>query len=95
MTTQTAEPLSPQEVLALRADFPLLTDEVNGHPLAYLDSAATSQKPLAVLDAEREFVIHRTSAVHRGAHMLAAEARAQLVLLERVVQRHLLLEEVL
>jgi cysteine desulfurase/selenocysteine lyase len=47
---------------------------VGGHPLAYLDSAATSQKPRAVLDAERDFLERRNSAVHRGAHTLAAEA---------------------
>src|SRR5690606_26857152 len=47
---------------------------VNGHRLVYLDSGATSQKPQQVLDAEREFLIHANSAVHRGAHTLAAEA---------------------
>ena len=67
-------PLSESEVLAIREDFPLLTTTVNGSPLVYLDSAATSQKPLAVLDAERDFYLHRNSAVHRGAHTLAAEA---------------------
>lgn len=47
---------------------------MNGHRLVYLDSAATSQRPLAVLDAEREFLTHANAAVHRGAHTLAAEA---------------------
>ncbi|MGF1654486.1 MAG: SufS family cysteine desulfurase [Actinomycetales bacterium] len=55
-------------------DFPLLTRQVNGHRLVYLDSAATSQRPRQVLDAEREFVETRNAAVHRGAHTLAAEA---------------------
>jgi cysteine desulfurase/selenocysteine lyase len=55
-------------------DFPLLARQINGHPLVYLDSAATSQRPRAVLDAEREFVETRNAAVHRGAHTLAAEA---------------------
>lgn len=55
-------------------DFPLLAREVNGHPLVYLDSAATSQRPRQVLDAERDFVETRNAAVHRGAHTLAAEA---------------------
>lgn len=67
-------PLSDDEVRHLRADFPILQTEVNGHPLAYLDSGATSQRPLAVLDAEREFATRYNSAVHRGAHTLAAEA---------------------
>ena len=67
-------PLSESEILTIREDFPLLTTTVNGSPLVYLDSAATSQKPLAVLDAERDFYLQRNSAVHRGAHTLAALA---------------------
>ena len=67
-------PLTESEILAIRQDFPLLTNTVNGSPLVYLDSAATSQKPLAVLDAERDFYLQRNSAVHRGAHTLAALA---------------------
>ncbi len=63
-------PLTDPEVRALREDFPLLT----GTPTVYLDSGATSQKPLAVLDAERDFYVHRNAAVHRGAHALAVEA---------------------
>ena len=47
---------------------------MNGHPLVYLDWGATGQRPLAVLDAERDFASHRNAAVHRGAHTLAAEA---------------------
>lgn len=62
------------DVTAARADVALLGETVNGHPLVYLDSAATSQKPRVVLDAEREFLERRNSAVHRGAHTLAAEA---------------------
>jgi cysteine desulfurase/selenocysteine lyase len=58
----------------LRDDFPILSERVNGHRLVYLDSAATSQKPRAVMDAERSFLEHANSAVHRGAHTLAAEA---------------------
>src|SRR3978361_1257337 len=69
-----ASPLSAAEVERLRLDFPILSREVNGHPLAYLDWGATSQKPLQVLDAERNFYLSENSAVHRGAHTLAAEA---------------------
>ncbi|MCL2796051.1 MAG: SufS family cysteine desulfurase [Microbacteriaceae bacterium] len=58
----------------LRGDFPLLDQTVNGHPLVYLDSAATAQRPRVVLDAERDYLERRNSAVHRGAHTLAAEA---------------------
>jgi cysteine desulfurase/selenocysteine lyase len=60
---------------ALRADFPILARTVRGgRPLVYLDSAATSQKPVSVLDAEREFYELHNAAVHRGAHFLAEQA---------------------
>jgi len=62
------------DAAALRADFPLLGERVNGERLVYLDSGATSQKPQAVIDAEVDFLTHANSAVHRGAHTLAAEA---------------------
>ncbi len=65
-----APSLSDDEVLAIRADFPILADE----GLVYLDTGATSQKPRAVLDAERQYLEHENAAVHRGAHRLAAEA---------------------
>lgn len=72
--TADAPTLADAEILRLRDDFPILRTEVNGHPLVYLDSGATSQRPFAVLDAEREFASTLNSAVHRGAHTLAAEA---------------------
>ena len=58
----------------VRADFPVLTREVNGLPLAYLDSAASAQKPAQVIDVEAEFYRHGYAAVHRGIHTLSAEA---------------------
>jgi len=67
-------PLTDAEVVRLRADFPALAQEVSGEPLAYLDSGATAQRPTAVLDAERAFLETTNSAVHRGAHTLAALA---------------------
>src|SRR5699024_6903417 len=54
-----------------------LSARVNGEPLVYLDSGATSLKPTNVLDAERWFAENFTAAVHRGAHTLAAEATEQ------------------
>ena len=64
--------LNPTE---LRKDFPIFEKLIRGdHRLVYLDSAATSQKPLSVLDAERDFYLHHNAAVHRGAHQLAEEA---------------------
>jgi cysteine desulfurase / selenocysteine lyase len=59
---------------AIRGDFPILAESVNGVPLVYLDSGATSQKPRAVIEAETDFLLRANSAVHRGAHTLAAEA---------------------
>jgi len=73
-TTPLRTALDQAAIAAIREDFPILATRVNGHPLVYLDSAATSQKPRSVLDAEREFTVSRNSAVHRGAHTLAAEA---------------------
>ncbi|HEY9423244.1 MAG TPA: aminotransferase class V-fold PLP-dependent enzyme, partial [Microterricola sp.] len=72
--TETSLALSEAEVLELRRDFPALGEEVNGQPLAYLDSGATAQRPASVLDAERDFLIHSNAAVHRGAHTLAGLA---------------------
>jgi len=62
------------DLRALRADFPILEREVNGQPLVYLDSAATTQKPQSVLDAMDDYYRMHNSNVHRGAHTLAGEA---------------------
>ncbi len=67
--------LSRVDVDAIRADFPILKRVMRGgKQLAYLDSGATSQRPLQVLDAEREFLITSNGGVHRGAHQLMEEA---------------------
>ncbi|MFM7579162.1 MAG: aminotransferase class V-fold PLP-dependent enzyme, partial [Microcystaceae cyanobacterium] len=58
----------------VRADFPILNQEINGHPLIYLDSAATSQKPFAVLDCLRHYYLNDNANVHRGAHTLSVRA---------------------
>jgi cysteine desulfurase / selenocysteine lyase len=63
------------DVDAIRADFPALARTVrNGNPLIYLDSGATSQKPVQVLDAERSFYELHNAAAHRGTHLLGEEA---------------------
>jgi len=65
------------DVDVVRRDFPLLARTVHGgKPLVYLDNAATSQKPTAVLDAEREYYERHNANVHRGIHVLAEEATA-------------------
>ncbi len=58
----------------VHADFPVLNQAVNGKPLVYLDNAATSQKPIAVLDALRYYYEHDNANVHRGAHTLSSRA---------------------
>lgn len=58
----------------VRADFPILHQEVNGKPLVYLDNAATSQKPLLVLNTLKDYYEQYNSNVHRGVHTLSAKA---------------------
>lgn len=66
---------SPEQV---RADFPLLAQQINGQPLVYLDSAASAQKPNLVIDAEAAFYRNGYAAVHRGVHTLSAQATGQM-----------------
>ncbi|AKF79860.1 cysteine desulfurase [Myxococcus fulvus 124B02] len=66
--------MSTFDVQQVRADFPLLRQEVRGRPLVYLDSAATAQKPQAVIDAIVRFYQHDNANVHRGVHILSERA---------------------
>jgi cysteine desulfurase/selenocysteine lyase len=63
-----------KDISSLRADFPLLAQTANGHPLAYLDNAATAQKPRAVIDAMARFMVEDNANVHRGLYDLARRA---------------------
>ena len=65
---------APLDVAAIRADFEILGREVNGRPLVYLDSAASSQKPRQVVEAMAEYYRRHHANVHRGAHTLSVEA---------------------
>jgi cysteine desulfurase/selenocysteine lyase len=65
------------QVNAIRNLFPILHQEVNGHPLIYFDNAATTQKPVAVLDAIQQYYEKDNSNIHRGAHTLADRATRQ------------------
>lgn len=66
---------TPLDVQAIRADFPVLDQETQpGVPLVYLDSAATSQKPLAVIEAMSDYYLRYNANVHRGLHKLSEEA---------------------
>jgi cysteine desulfurase / selenocysteine lyase len=64
----------PFDVNAVRRDFPILKERVNGHPLVWLDNAATTQKPQIVIDRISEFYQHENSNIHRAAHELAARS---------------------
>ncbi|HIN08695.1 MAG TPA: aminotransferase class V-fold PLP-dependent enzyme, partial [Candidatus Poseidoniales archaeon] len=65
---------APLDSVALRADFPALQQEIHGKPLVYLDNAATTHKPQAVLDALDQFHRRDNSNVHRGVHTLSQRA---------------------
>ena len=62
------------DVERIRRDFPILERTVNGHPLVYLDSAATSQKPRQVIDAVSDFYSHHNANAHRGIYTLGEES---------------------
>ena len=64
----------PFNVAAIRRDFPILSERINGRPLIWLDNAATTQKPQAVIDRLVHFYSHENSNIHRAAHELAARA---------------------
>lgn len=66
--------IAPFDVQAVRSDFPILERTVNGHPLVYLDNAATAQKPRSVLEAVSEYYVSINSNVHRGVHRLSQDA---------------------
>ena len=63
-----------KSITEARTDFPILPTEINDHPLVYLDNAATTQKPWAVIDSLRDYYAFSNSNVHRGGHTLAVRA---------------------
>ncbi len=69
-----APPSAAFDVAAIRKDFPILKRRIHGKPLVYLDNAATTQKPLAVIDAERDIYERSYANIHRGVHLLSVEA---------------------
>jgi cysteine desulfurase/selenocysteine lyase len=79
----------PLEVSKIRQDFPALHQEVNGHPLVYLDNAATTQKPLPVIEAIRRFYMEDCANVHRGIHALSERATERYENAREVVRRFL------
>ena len=77
MTQSTHSQSTALDVSAIRADFPILVRQVRGRPLVYLDNAASSQKPQAVLDTLDRYYRQTNANVHRGVHTLSEEATAQ------------------
>jgi len=69
-----ALPNNQFDIAGVRRDFPILNERVNGHPLIWLDNAATTQKPQSVIDRLKYFYEHENSNIHRAAHELAARA---------------------
>src|SRR5436305_8553380 len=80
-------PGDPLDVSKIRADFPILSREVHGKPLVYLDNAATSQKPRQVIQALVEYYESYNSNIHRGIHALAEEATERYEASRRKVAR--------
>jgi cysteine desulfurase/selenocysteine lyase len=76
MTSTRTETAAGLDVWRIREDFPALRQTVHGHPLVYLDNAATSQKPRAVLDAIMRFYERDCANVHRGVHLLSERSTA-------------------
>ncbi len=76
------------DVEKIREDFPILKREVNGKPLVYLDNAATSQKPQAVIDCIVDYYSNYNANIHRGVHTLSQEATDAYELARRKIQNH-------
>lgn len=75
------------DINAIRKDFPILQQTVNGNPLIYFDNAATTQKPKAVIDAIQHYYTHTNSNVHRGVHALSAKATLEFEIARDKVRR--------
>jgi len=74
LTKERIQPLADLDIERIRDDFPILAESINGHRLAYLDSAASSQHPQSVIDAISAYYTHDHANVHRGVHTLSHRA---------------------
>jgi cysteine desulfurase/selenocysteine lyase len=83
------EKTAAYDVAAVRRDFPILSREVYGKPLVYLDNAASAQKPRPVLDAMHQFATEEYANVHRGVHYLSAAATERYEIAREIVRRFL------
>ncbi|MEM7084792.1 MAG: cysteine desulfurase [Bacteroidota bacterium] len=76
------------DVQKIREDFPILKRQVNGHPLVYLDNAATSQKPMSVINCLVDYYSNYNANIHRGVHSLSQEATDAYELARKTIQNH-------
>ena len=76
------------DIQKIRADFPILSRKVNGYPLVYLDNAATSQKPQAVIDSIVDYYSNYNANIHRGVHSLSQEATDAYEMARKKIQEH-------
>ena len=76
------------DVQKIRLDFPILSKEVNGHPLVYFDNAATSQKPQIVIDSIVDYYSNYNANIHRGVHTLSQVATDAYELSRKKIQKH-------
>ena len=76
------------DIQAIRKDFPILQREVNGHPLVYLDNAATSQTPQQVIDAIVDYYQRYNANIHRGVHTLSQEATDAYEAARQKIRKH-------
>ncbi|MGH9737969.1 MAG: SufS family cysteine desulfurase [Candidatus Acidiferrales bacterium] len=86
-TTKMARDFSPAELERIRADFPILQQKIHGKPLVYLDNAATTQKPRAVIDAIVRYYETTNANIHRGVHFLSEHATDEHDAARRTVQK--------
>jgi cysteine desulfurase/selenocysteine lyase len=85
--TAVVTPTTTLDVAAIRADFPILGESVHGKPLVYLDNAASTQKPTAVIEAMNHYYRHTNANVHRGVHTLSQRATTDFENARRKVQK--------
>lgn len=78
----------PFDIQKIRADFPILSRKVNGHPLVYLDNAATSQTPRQVVDTIADYYYRYNANIHRGVHTLSQEATDAYEAARHKLQKH-------
>ena len=77
------------DITKVRADFPILQQEINGHPLVYFDNGATSQKPQVVIDAISEYYQETNANIHRGVHTLSQRATDAYEAAREIMRQHL------